>query len=150
FILGARHHWPSRRDADQCYELTPSHSRLSSTMTEASYQMIAQGALAIAALRLRVPKWDTNRPERVRQGARTEGPSLNERMTSRVEAKLTHPPRLRRRHPSFAHYERLLPVRISFVPIEDGDETRTWFEAQFIAGADEGRGISGLEAVHHG
>ena len=36
---------------------SPSRSRLSSTMTRPNYQMIAQGAPAIAARRLRVPKW---------------------------------------------------------------------------------------------
>src|SRR5262245_6099253 len=37
---------------------------VSSTMTRPNYQMIAQGALAIAALRLRVPKWVKSSPAR--------------------------------------------------------------------------------------
>jgi hypothetical protein len=59
--------------ANKRNELTPSHSRLSSTMTRPNYQMIAQGALAIAALRLRVPQWVNFRPLRHLEQASCSG-----------------------------------------------------------------------------
>src|SRR5262245_51668638 len=56
-LLRPRSHRPCSGAAQQSNELTPPHSRPSSTMTRPHYQMIAAGALwVIAALRLRVPK----------------------------------------------------------------------------------------------
>jgi hypothetical protein len=46
-LLRPRDQRPGRCTAQQSNELTPSHSRLSSTMTRPNYQMIAQGAAAM-------------------------------------------------------------------------------------------------------